>query len=55
LKLANKGFYDAIGSDAGLKEGVNTYNGYCTYEAVASAQGIPFNSLDALITQKATA
>lgn len=55
LKLANKGFYDAIGSDPGLKEGVNTYNGNCTYEAVASAQGIPFTSLDSLITNKATA
>jgi alanine dehydrogenase len=55
LKLANKGFYDAIASDSGLKEGVNTYNGHCTYEAVASAQGIPFTSLDSLITNKATA
>ena len=55
LKLANKGFYGAIASDPGLKEGVNTYNGHCTYEAVASAQGIPFTSLDSLITNKATA
>jgi len=55
LKLANKGFYDAIASDPGLKEGVNTYSGHCTYEAVASAQGIPFTSLDSLITNKATA
>jgi alanine dehydrogenase len=55
LKLANKGFYDAIASDSGLKEGVNTYNGHCTYEAVASAQGIPFTSLDSLVTNKATA
>jgi alanine dehydrogenase len=55
LKLANKGFYDAIASDSGLKEGINTYNGHCTYEAVASAQGIPFTSLDSLITNKATA
>jgi alanine dehydrogenase len=55
LKLANKGFYDAISSDAGLKEGVNTYNGHCTYEAVASAQGIPFTALDSVIANKATA
>jgi alanine dehydrogenase len=55
LKIANKGFYDAIASDPGLKEGVNTYNGHCTYEAVASAQGIPFTSLDSLIASKATA
>ena len=55
LKLANKGFYDAMASDPGLKEGVNTYNGHCTYEAVASAQAIPFTSLDSLIASRATA
>jgi alanine dehydrogenase len=52
LKLANKGFYTAIMTDAGLKEGVNTYHGHCTYEAVASAQGIPYTSLDDLIATK---
>src|SRR3954468_16161939 len=41
LKLANRGFLQAIKSDPGLKEGVNTYAGQCTYEAVASAQNIP--------------
>jgi len=55
LKIAKKGFYDAIAGDSGLKEGVNTYDGHCTYEAVASAQGIPFTSLDSLIASKATA
>ena len=55
LKLAKKGFYDAIAGDPGLTEGVNTYNGHCTYEAVASAQGIPFTSLDSLIASRATA
>jgi alanine dehydrogenase len=49
LKLANKGFLQAITSDPGLKEGVNTYAGHCTYEAVASAQGIPYSPLDQLI------
>ena len=49
LKLANKGFMQAIMSDAHLKEGVNTYAGHCTYEAVASAQGISYTSLDQLI------
>jgi alanine dehydrogenase len=52
LKLANKGFYTAIMTDAGLKEGVNTYHGHCTYEAVAAAQGIPYTSLDDLIATK---
>lgn len=50
LKLANKGFYQAIADDSGLKEGVNTYDGHCTYEAVASAQAIPYTPLDSLIS-----
>jgi alanine dehydrogenase len=49
LKLANKGFLHAIASDPGLKEGVNTFAGECTYEAVAAAQGIPYKPLDELI------
>jgi len=49
VKLANKGFFEAIASDAGLKQGVNTHRGHCTYEAVASAQGIPYSPLDFLI------
>ena len=35
--------------DPGLKEGVNTYAGHCTYEAVATAQNIPYSPLDRLI------
>ena len=49
LKLAKKGFLEAIGTDPGLKEGVNTYAGHCTYEAVASAQGIAYTPLEKLI------
>jgi len=45
----------AISSDQGLKEGVNTYAGHCTYEAVAAAQGIPFTALDQLIVNKGVA
>ena len=52
LKLANKGFFEAISSDSGLREGVNTYAGHCTYEAVASAQGIPYTPLDFLISNQ---
>jgi alanine dehydrogenase len=55
LKLANKGFYEAIGSDHGLMEGVNTFAGHCTYEAVASAQGIPFTPLENLINSSSGA
>jgi alanine dehydrogenase len=49
LKLANKGFIHAIASDPHLKEGVNTFAGACTYEAVAVDQGISFTPLDELI------
>jgi len=52
LKIANKGFFEAIASDPGLKEGVNTYNGHCTYEAVASSQGISYTPLDFLISNQ---
>jgi alanine dehydrogenase len=49
LDLANKGFERAIADDAGLKEGVNTYAGKCTYEAVATSQNIEYTPLDSLI------
>ena len=49
LKLANKGFFEAIRSDNGLKEGVNTFAGHCTYQAVAEAQGLAYTSIDALV------
>ncbi len=49
VKLASKGFFEAIRSDEGLKAGVNTYAGHCTYEAVAAAQGLPYTGIDALV------
>ena len=49
LKLANQGFLAAIGSDPGLKAGVNTYAGRLTYEAVAVDQGREYTPLDELI------
>lgn len=55
LSLANKGFEKAIADDAGLKEGVNTYAGKCTYEAVAVSQNIEFTPLDSLLGSAKTA
>ena len=49
LALASKGFERAIAEDAGLKEGVNTYAGKCTYEAVAASQNIEYTPLDSLL------
>jgi alanine dehydrogenase len=49
LALAKRGFEGAIAKDEGLREGVNTYAGKLTYEAVATSQNIPFTPLDSLI------
>jgi alanine dehydrogenase len=49
LRLANRGFLDAIGSDPGLKEGVNTYAGKLTYKAVADDQGLEYTPLDEIL------
>jgi len=49
LKLANKGFSNAIGSDPGLWAGVNTYAGKLTYEAVATAQDRAYTPLSDLL------
>src|SRR5215210_1837782 len=49
LKLANRGFIQAIQSDPGLKAGVNTYAGRLTYEAVAVDQGLEYTSIDQML------
>ena len=55
LDLANKGFEQAIADDPGLREGVNTYAGKLTYEAVATSQELEYTPLDSLIDLKAAA
>ncbi|MCW5959115.1 MAG: alanine dehydrogenase [Pyrinomonadaceae bacterium] len=49
LALANKGFEKAIREDRGLAEGVNTYAGKLTYEAVAESQNLEYTALDSMI------
>lgn len=49
LALANKGFEKAIREDKGLMEGVNTYAGKLTYEAVATSQNLEYTPLESLI------
>jgi alanine dehydrogenase len=49
VKLANKGFKDAVAKDKHLKAGVNTFAGHITYEAVAESQNLPFKSIDELL------
>ncbi|HSI88005.1 MAG TPA: alanine dehydrogenase [Pyrinomonadaceae bacterium] len=53
LALANKGFEQAIKDDAGLQEGVNTYAGKLTYQAVAESQEVEFTPLSSLVDLKA--
>jgi alanine dehydrogenase len=45
MKLAKLGASVAIREDAGIAEGVNTFNGYVTYKAVAHAQDREYKSL----------
>ena len=52
LDLANKGFERAIKDDKGLAEGVNTYAGKLTYDAVAQSQNLEYTPLDSLIDLK---
>ena len=49
LALANKGFEQAIKEDKGLAEGVNTYAGKLTYEAVATSQNLEYTPLNSMI------
>ncbi len=53
LDLANKGFERAIAEDSGLREGVNTFAGKLTYEAVATSQNLEYTPLDSLLDLKA--
>ena len=46
MKLANKGFVKAVEDDPVLRLGVNTYDGYCTYKAVAEALDLPYHELE---------
>ncbi len=48
LDLANKGFEAAIADDPHLREGVNTYAGKLTYEAVAESQNLEYTPLESL-------
>jgi len=49
LRLANNGLKAAVGKDPGLKEGVNTYAGKLTYEAVAVSQNREYTPLDQVL------
>ncbi len=47
--LANKGFKDAVKSNAALAKGVNVTGGKVTYQAVAQAHGLPYTPLERVL------
>ncbi|TWT26364.1 alanine dehydrogenase [Planomicrobium sp. CPCC 101110] len=49
VQIANKGFKEAILQNEALKKGVNTYQGFVTYKAVADDQGLEFKPVDELL------
>ncbi|WP_067619453.1 alanine dehydrogenase [Alicyclobacillus acidiphilus] len=49
LRIASQGPTAAVKADPALAKGVNVYAGKLTYEAVATALGIPYTPLESLI------
>jgi alanine dehydrogenase len=49
LKLANRGFLDAVMSDERVAKGVNVYNGHVTNEGVAKNLGLEYTPLSSLL------
>jgi alanine dehydrogenase len=52
LKLADHGIVEATRRDRALAQGVNTFNGHCTYKAVAESHDFPFTPLEQALTTK---
>ena len=51
VQIANKGFEKAVLDNDALKKGVNTFQGYVTYKAVADDQGLEYKSVDELLSR----
>jgi alanine dehydrogenase len=51
LQIANKGYREACLQNEALLKGINTLNGYITYEAVAQAHGLPYKDAKTLLQQ----
>ncbi len=49
LKLAKKGYMKACQDDEALLKGINTLNGYVTYQAVAEAHGLEYCDAHSLL------
>lgn len=51
LRLANRGFVEAVRRDLALAQGVNVHIGRITYAAVAEAFGLPHTPIEDLLSQ----
>jgi alanine dehydrogenase len=49
LRLANQGFALAVDQSDALRQGVNTYGGHITYQAVAQSQHRPYQDLRVIL------
>jgi alanine dehydrogenase len=49
LEIADRGWREALRSDAVLASGLNTHDGIVTYPSVAEAHGLPAGSLEAVL------
>lgn len=49
LQLANKGYKEACQNNEALRKGINTLDGYVTFQAVAESHGLAYNSVDHLL------
>lgn len=54
VQIANKGFRQASLDNAAILKGINTLNGFVTYEAVADAQGLAYHDAKHLLTAQET-
>jgi alanine dehydrogenase len=52
LKLADHGVVEATRRDRALAQGVNTFNGHCTYKAVAEAHDFPYTPLEKALSTR---
>jgi alanine dehydrogenase len=52
IKLADLGVVEAVRRDRALALGVNTFNGHCTYKAVAEALDFEYTPLDKALATK---
>ncbi|WP_430784778.1 alanine dehydrogenase [Virgibacillus flavescens] len=49
LQLANKGYVQACKDNAALRKGINTLDGYVTYQAVAESNGLHYDEVQSLL------